>query len=76
MRAFVFANCVFDGAILRAAELQRSSFEGCSFNGADLTKAVADAVYGDEYGLIDALSDEQSASIKWNEEPGPERGGG
>ena len=76
MRASVFADCVFDGAILRAANLERSTFEGCTFKGADLTKAIADAVYGDEYGLIDALSDEQSASMKFNEDPGPEPGGG
>lgn len=76
MRASVFAGCVFDRAILRAANLERSTFEGCTFEGADLTKAIADAVYGDEYGLVDTLTDEQSASMKWNEEPGPEPGGG
>jgi hypothetical protein len=76
MRASVFADCVFDGAILRGANLERSTFEGCTFKGADLTKAIADAVYGDEYGLIDTFSDEQSASMKWNEEAGPEPSGG
>jgi len=76
MRASVFADCVFDGANLNAANLEHSTFEGCTFTGADLTGAIADAVYGDEYGLVDNLSDEQSASMTWNEEPGPEPGGG
>lgn len=76
MRASVFADCIFDGATLRGANLERSTFEGCTFKGANLTTANADAVYGDEYGLIDTLSDDQLASMKINEDPGPEPGGG
>jgi uncharacterized protein YjbI with pentapeptide repeats len=76
MRSSTFENCKFDGATFNSTDLRRSSFEGCTFKKADLKGAIADDVYGSEFGLYDALTKAQQKAITWHEEPGPEPLGG
>jgi hypothetical protein len=60
---------------LRGADLRHSSFEACSFAGADLSGAVAEDE--DAEGCVqDFLSEEQQAGMAWAADSGPEPPGG
>jgi BTB/POZ domain-containing protein KCTD9 len=75
MRASNFIGCKFVGAVLRDADLRRSSFEFCGFTGAEMSGAIAEDE--DAIGCVqDFLSAEQQAVIAWSPDEGPEPPGG
>jgi hypothetical protein len=76
MRSSIFRRCRFVGADLSKSDLRGSTFEGCDFTGAILKGAHADEFYGEEWELMDRLSEKQRKSMKWSDEPGPQPDGG
>jgi uncharacterized protein YjbI with pentapeptide repeats len=75
MRASNFKRCTFVGAVLRGADLRRSSFEDCDFTAADVSGAVVEDE-GVDGRLHDFLSPEQWAAMALSADDGPESPGG
>jgi BTB/POZ domain-containing protein KCTD9 len=87
-----FASVDFTGAILEGCDLRSSSFESVNFAGANLCSAdmrrswfnnckfdaalMQGALLTREQGSQIALSGQQKLSINWQDEDGPEPGGG
>jgi BTB/POZ domain-containing protein KCTD9 len=76
LRASNYSGCNFAGAILTGADLRCSSYEDCNFAGAVLVDAVSDRPSADMRGLLESLTEEQKALMRWQEAPGEVPGGG
>jgi uncharacterized protein YjbI with pentapeptide repeats len=72
LRAAIFHQCRFAGAKLRGCDFRRSGFGNCDFTGADLDGALATRDQADSL----KLTPQQSAQVKWTDDPGPEPDGG
>jgi BTB/POZ domain-containing protein KCTD9 len=75
MRASIFRRCKFTGAMLRGADLRRSTFDKGDFTGANLLGAVAEGTVS-RARLRTGLSKEQLMAVSWVEDAGPEPPGG
>jgi uncharacterized protein YjbI with pentapeptide repeats len=75
MRASSFRRCKFTNARLLGADLRRSWFEDCEFHGAYLTGAKIVPEAGTTC-IEDYLTSQQTATVAWEDDHGPEPPGG